>query len=210
MNTSEDSSFFLFPLVFFFFFSWIPSPIAFLFLLQSFFSSSSCPVISQIQGGYLSHQHLPLPFFDHENGLLGMQANYSAFNVAALGEESLKCRGDCYIGLCIFLYVFLRKVGKKGDPLLSKWLLLNQATCSSRRQVSRIISVMGPIDLLSMEGLFIPSQPLGRTHFTDRVSWDSLLKSRSSEKIFRSTSPQWGSFKIFNLSFFFFFSMIIF
>ena len=134
-----------------------------------------------------------------------MQANYLAFNVAGLGEESLKCKGDCYIGLCIFLYVFLRKVGKKGDPLLSKWLLLSQAKCSSRRQVSRIISVMGPIDLLSMEGFFIPSQPLGQTHFTDRVSWDSLLKSRSSEKIFRSTSPQWGSLKIFNLSFFFFF-----
>ena len=164
-----------------------------LFPSSSFYSHSSfLPTVLLLArlGGYLSHQHLPLPFFDHENGLLGMQANYSAFNVAALGEESLKCRGDCYIGLCIFLYVFLRKVGEKGDPLLSKWLLLNQATCSSRRQVSRIISVMGPIDLLSMEGLFIPSQPLGRTHFMDRVSWDSLLKSRSSEKIFRSTSPQ--------------------
>ena len=95
---------------------------------SSFYSHSSLlPVVLLLArlGGYLSHQHLPLPFFDHENGLLGMQANYSAFNVAALGEESLKCRGDCYIGLCIFLYVFLRKVGEKGDPLLSKWLLLN-------------------------------------------------------------------------------------
>ena len=35
----------------------------------------------------------------------------------ALGEESLKCRGDCYIELCIFLYVFLGKVGEKGGSL---------------------------------------------------------------------------------------------
>ena len=117
MNTSEDSSFFSLSFGFFFFF-----PGSLLLLpSSSFYSHSSLlPVVLLLArlGGYLSHQHLPLPFFDHENG-------HAAFNVAALGEESLKCRGDCYIGLCIFLYVFLRKVGEKGDPLLSKWLLLS-------------------------------------------------------------------------------------
>ena len=34
--------------------------------------------------------------------------------MAALGEESLKCRGNRYIGFCVFLYVFLGKVGEKG------------------------------------------------------------------------------------------------
>ena len=34
--------------------------------------------------------------------------------MAALGEESLKCRRDCYIGLYIFLYVFVGKVGENG------------------------------------------------------------------------------------------------
>ena len=58
-------------------------------------------------------------------GVFTVQASYSAFIVAALGEESLKCKCDCYIGLYIFLYVFLRKVGEKGGSWLSKWLLLN-------------------------------------------------------------------------------------
>ncbi|XP_065632812.1 xylan glycosyltransferase MUCI21-like [Quercus suber] len=44
----------------------------------------------------------------------GFQRMNTAFNVAALGEEGLKCRGNYYTGLYVFLYVFLRKVAEKG------------------------------------------------------------------------------------------------
>ena len=189
MNTSEDSSFFLFPLVFFFFFfSWIPSPIAFLFLLQSFFSSSSCPVISQIQGGYLSHQHLPLPFFDHENGLLGV---FSLFKLVIQHlmwlhqvRRALNAEVTVILGSAFSSMYSLGKQVKKGDPRLSKWLLLGQATCSSGRQVSWITSVMGLIDLLSMEGfssLLNPqAEPISRIGFLGTLSssqdpWRRLL-----------------------------------
>ena len=55
---------------------------------------------------------------------------------------------------------------------------------SSGRWVSRITLVMGPNDLFSMGGSFIPYWPLGWAHFADRVSRDFLFR-------FRSTTPQY-------------------
>ena len=119
MNTSEDSSFFLFPLVFFFFFFFPGS----LLLLpsSSFYSHSSLlPVVlllARFRGVLVSSTPSPTILWSWKwtfGSIFTVQASYSTFNVPALGEESLKCRGDCYIGLYIFLYVFLRKVGEKG------------------------------------------------------------------------------------------------
>ena len=112
MNTSEDSSF-----LFLFLFSGslllLPS--------SSFYSHSSLlPVVqllARFRGILVSSTPSPTILWSWKwtfGDVFAVQTSYSAFNVATSGEESLKCRGNCYIGFGIFLYIFLRKVGEKG------------------------------------------------------------------------------------------------
>ena len=132
--------------IFYFFgdpFSCCP-PLPFIVILLFFQLSCYQPDLR----GYLSHQHLPLPFFDHENGLLGV---FSLFKLViqhsmwlhqvrrALNVDVIVTLGSAFSSM----YLSGKQV-KMGDPRLSKWLLLDQTTCSSGRQVSRITSIMGP------------------------------------------------------------------
>ena len=116
MNTSEDSSFF-------FFFSLLRVFFGTLLLLpsSSFYSHSSLlPVVqllARFRGILVLSTPSPVILWSWKwtfGDVFIVQTSYLEFNVAALGEESLKCRGNRYIGFCVFLYVFLGKVGEKG------------------------------------------------------------------------------------------------
>ena len=120
-------------------------PLPFIVILLFFQLSCYQPDLRE----YLSHQHFPLSFFDHENGLLEVfslvklviQHSMWLHQVRrALNVDVIVTLGSTFSSM-----YSLGKQVKMGDPRLSKWLLLDQATCSSRKQVSRITSVMGPI-----------------------------------------------------------------
>ena len=120
MNTSDDSSHFLscsFLEIFTFFLSFFLDPssycpslhfIAILLLplvgfMGIFVPSAPPPVIFYHEGRFLGVFLLFRPFIQHLMWL-------------TLGDGSLKCRGDCYIGLCVFFDLFPKKAGEGGRP----------------------------------------------------------------------------------------------
>ena len=68
-----------------------------------FVPSAPPPTIFYHEGRFLEVFSLFRPFIQHLMWL-------------TLGERSLKYRGDCYIGLCVFFDVFPWKVGEGGHP----------------------------------------------------------------------------------------------
>lgn len=104
-------------------FSRCPPPfIAIPFLFQLSFSQLDLR-------GYLSYQHISLPFLDYKDRLLRVFPLFRPIiqhSIWLTLDE--KNEGDCYIGLCILLHVFLGKEGEKGCIRLSKRPLLNGTT----------------------------------------------------------------------------------